>query len=147
MESGNTDKFVSAGAIGLVCLAQGLELLFKAILLARTVPEPKGKGQHPLVPMYDLIAEDQALHEAIFHLLSDEGCVQPDVSAKRIVELAQDGFFPARYLGLGKYTELYFPKSRLVSLFVFALVATNFGRYLKFVTEEMDLPVNLHFEV
>lgn len=102
MESGNTDKFVSAGAIGLVCLAQGLELLFKVILLARTVPEPKGKGQHPLVPMYDLIAEDQALHEAIFHLLSDEGCVQPDVSAKRIVELAQDGFFPARSLGLSR---------------------------------------------
>lgn len=130
----------------MVCLAQGLELLFKAILLVREIPEPKGKGQHPLLPMYELVSKDKAFQEAIFHLLVDESCSQPDVSAQRIVELAQDSFYAARYLGLGNHTELLFAKSRHVSRFVFALVVTNFARFAGYVSDEMDLQVNLHFE-
>lgn len=146
IENGQLDKRVTAGAIGMVCLAQGLELLFKAILLVRKVPEPKGKGQHPLLPMFDLIMNEKEIQGAICKMLADEGCSQPTIAARDTVEVTQESFYTARYLGFSDHKQIFFPKSRQVSLFVFALFATNFGRYIEYASEEMELPVNLNFD-
>lgn len=144
-DNGNSDQLVTKGTVGLFCLGQGLELLFKAILLAKNISEPKGKrqGSHPLIPMYELVLQDQGLHEALLHLFVEEGCSEPAGTARSIVGLAENGFSTARYFGLGNHNELCFPKARLVALMVFALIATTFAGYSQYVAEEMELPLNL----
>lgn len=132
------------GVVGLVCYAQGLELLLKAVLIAKKIPEPK--GQHNIVGMFELLLDDKALQDNLIKLFSSEGSPDSIEAACRVVRLSQEGFMVSRYFGYGNKTKLFFPKARDASILIFGLLVSFFFRHAHWMSEEMELDMSFNFK-
>ena len=113
------------GAVGVSCFAQGLELLMKAAICAKRQKEPR--GNHKLLAMYNMIADDPVLVGNLTVLSAAKGFVS---NPREVVEQAEDSFMRGRYMGLKDPKDsLQIPDPDKSAFLVLAIVGTYFHFY------------------
>lgn len=124
--SGNAYVLLAGGAVGMANVAQGLELLLKAILNAKSIEEPR--RNHQILDMYRLIADDEVLGANLIHLSQSLEITVTKNDLEETVNTIHSNFMPSRYLGLNP-KNLEIPNADKATLLVISLIATFFGDF------------------
>ena len=95
--------WLGKASVGMMCLAQGMELLLCAIIQSEEIKFPKGgkPGQHQLLPRFKAICDNSSgLTENLYAIFGQDGQQDVMTEATSIVEALEDNFSSSRYFGV-----------------------------------------------
>lgn len=141
-KQGGAYELVAGGAVGAACMAQGLELLLKAVCAGCGVKEPS--GQHNLVAMFDVAIRQGQFQNNLNEILTTKNIPTPETSAREVVEQVSKAWMGSRYLGL-KTDAIELPSTEKLGLVILALMVSFFVKHSLALSEILNLDVNFVF--